>query len=355
MRPSPLADRIRREREDVANRLTEESVARNPALRERAGGVGELRTLEDYGYVLDYLATALDLGTERPFLDFCRWTTGVLSARNIAPATFAGALGHIERALRERFGREIDGDAAAWLAEARWVVLAEPAPPSAAPATGSDPFSDERERFRDAALSGDRRRALAAVREALDAGMDLRTVNRELVTRSLHEIGSLWEENRITAADEHLATAVIQSVLTHLYPDLPIGPRDRGVAVIMGVAGELHQVGAHMVADLLETDGWDVRFLGTNVPAPAVAHTLEETNADVLGVVLYSRRAPAGSAGSSARRATSRRRSRRSATRTGSVASSGLLGEIERAKGRGRPRGGAALHDLERNREVGRP
>ena len=54
--------------------------------------------------------------------------------------------------------------------------------------------------------------------------------------------------------------------------------------MITGIEGELHQVGANMVADMLESDGWDVRFLGANVPHDAVLRAVEDHRADVLGI-----------------------------------------------------------------------
>jgi methanogenic corrinoid protein MtbC1 len=39
-----------------------------------------------------------------------------------------------------------------------------------------------------------------------------------------------------------------------------------------------------MVADLLEADGWDVRFLGTNMPLDDILKTAREHQADLLGI-----------------------------------------------------------------------
>jgi methanogenic corrinoid protein MtbC1 len=50
------------------------------------------------------------------------------------------------------------------------------------------------------------------------------------------------------------------------------------------VAGELHQVGANIVADALEADGWDVRFLGTNMPHAGILKVLEEHAPAAIGI-----------------------------------------------------------------------
>ena len=93
-----------------------------------------------------------------------------------------------------------------------------------------------------------------------------------------------WEANEITVAQEHTATAIAQYVLALLYERLRPEEIRRGKAVITGVEGELHQVGANMVADALEADGWDVRFLGTNMPHEGILKVVQEHEADVVGI-----------------------------------------------------------------------
>ena len=57
-----------------------------------------------------------------------------------------------------------------------------------------------------------------------------------------------------------------------------------GRAVITGVEGERHQLGANMVADLLEAEGWSVRFLGTQMPHRDIISAVEEHDAQVVGI-----------------------------------------------------------------------
>ncbi len=105
-----------------------------------------------------------------------------------------------------------------------------------------------------------------------------------VASRALYEIGRLWESGKITVAEEHLATAVAQSVVTQLYAQLPRPAGARGRMVVSGVQGELHQVGAQMVADVLESDGWDVRFLGTHMPHSGIVDALAAHDAAALGL-----------------------------------------------------------------------
>jgi methanogenic corrinoid protein MtbC1 len=142
----------------------------------------------------------------------------------------------------------------------------------------------EKDLYLEAILSGDRQAALGVALGAVEAGMDVRDVYVDVLQESLYEVGRLWEANRISVSTEHLATAVTQAVLARLYERLPRPEATRGRVVLTGVEGELHQVGGHMVSDALESDGWDVKFLGTNVPAPDVLTAVSEHRPEVLGI-----------------------------------------------------------------------
>ena len=105
-----------------------------------------------------------------------------------------------------------------------------------------------------------------------------------LLQGAMYRIGSLWEGNQITVAQEHMATAITQFVIAHLYPLIELPQSSRGSIVITGVQGEFHQVGANMVADVLEMSGFEVRFLGTDTPMNGVLDAIQEHEAGILGI-----------------------------------------------------------------------
>jgi methanogenic corrinoid protein MtbC1 len=138
--------------------------------------------------------------------------------------------------------------------------------------------------FLQCVLAADRRAAATIATEALAQGHALMAIYVDVVQATLYDLGRLWESNRITVAQEHAGTAVCQYVLAELYARMPAPSRARGRAVVTGVEGEFHQVGANLVADAWEADGWTVRFLGANIPRAGVLQTLDAHNADVLGI-----------------------------------------------------------------------
>jgi MerR family transcriptional regulator, light-induced transcriptional regulator len=133
-------------------------------------------------------------------------------------------------------------------------------------------------------LAGNRKAALNVAMGAYLDGYGITDIYMDIFQEALYEIGRLWESNRITVADEHMGTAITQFVMSNIYQQMQTSERHLGRAVITGVQGELHQIGANMVADLMENDGWDVIFLGTNVPPEGVMNTVRQHRADLLGI-----------------------------------------------------------------------
>lgn len=93
----------------------------------------------------------------------------------------------------------------------------------------------------------------------------------------LRGIGDGWSRGELRPAHEHLASAVVQRVLNWML-DSPI-PRPGGPVAVMGtLSGEQHELGALLAAATAALEGWQVTFLGRDLP-PAdlalAAHTLD--------------------------------------------------------------------------------
>ncbi len=138
------------------------------------------------------------------------------------------------------------------------------------------------ERFVTAQLAADRSRALDVVKAALQAGFDVPAIMLGIIQPSQYELGEKWERGEISVAEEHVGSAISQSALGWMYSEFPpvrqSGPR----VVVACVAGELHDLGARVVADLCEYNGFDVTYLGANVPNVTVLEAIEEVRPDVV-------------------------------------------------------------------------
>jgi methanogenic corrinoid protein MtbC1/DNA-binding transcriptional regulator YhcF (GntR family) len=133
------------------------------------------------------------------------------------------------------------------------------------------------ERYAALQLAGERMAARSLIlQDGLGSGLDVAALYRSVLQTAQYRLGELWQTNQISVAREHLATAVTSSVLVDLAASAPREPVTSMRVVVACVQGELHDVGARMVADLLELDGFSVRFLGADVPTDSLLDIIPE-------------------------------------------------------------------------------
>jgi methanogenic corrinoid protein MtbC1 len=138
--------------------------------------------------------------------------------------------------------------------------------------------------YLDALLRSDRQSASLMILEAAQQGTPIKDIYLHVFQVCQREIGRLWQTNQISVGQEHYCTAVTQMVMSQLYPYIFASQRKGRHMVATCVGGELHEIGARMVADFFEIDGWDTYFLGANTPIEGVLRAISERDADVLAI-----------------------------------------------------------------------
>ncbi len=138
--------------------------------------------------------------------------------------------------------------------------------------------------YLDALLKGDTRSAEQVIRDEIDRGAGLKAVYLDLIQKAMHEVGAMWEQNRLSVATEHLTSAVTELLLARIYPDLFASSHKDLRAVITCVPGEMHRIAPRIVADFFELHGWHGFFLGANTPTRDLLSFIGERDADVVGL-----------------------------------------------------------------------
>lgn len=279
--PARLIDTLRARQDALAIAVTDGYFARHPECNK--GDVGRIRRLchEDMGHHLDSLLSALSLGDARPFADYIEWLRGVLEHRGFALSHLSDALRMTRDWIKENI-RESGVDAALALLEHGIALLQADHRTGTAPARDPVPSSVADHAL--ALLAGSRGRATEQVMAALAEGASLADVSVDLVQPALYEIGRRWQENQVSVAQEHLATATAQSVLLKAYAAADFKPPNGHSAVFACVEGNHHGVGLRMVGDAFEVMGWEVDFLGTDVPTAALIEFAGSERPDLLGL-----------------------------------------------------------------------
>ncbi|HEY9232285.1 MAG TPA: cobalamin-dependent protein [Blastocatellia bacterium] len=131
------------------------------------------------------------------------------------------------------------------------------------------------ERFRQAALAGQFDFVAHLFNKSQEHGMSLATIGEELIRPAMREVGELWRTGKIGVLDEHLAMVATCGALTALHANIEKKDEAERLAIVGCAEGELHQLAALLVRDLLESEGWKVIYFGSPTPLFAFAEAVD--------------------------------------------------------------------------------
>lgn len=180
--------------------------------------------------------------------------------------------------------------------DAETAADAERALPSSGRSSAAHPEEGSRaetvREFTAAALRATRRldaSDLQAVLERAAVTLGVPDFLDEVVATALQGIGHGWVEGSVSVAQEHMATGVFRRVLGWLlgvYEVTGAGPR----LVVATPPGQVHEMGALMVAVSAAAEGWRVTYLGPDLPVADLLSAAEQTGARAvaMSVVYFS-------------------------------------------------------------------
>ncbi len=249
----------------------------------KLGARGREACREDLAFHLEFLQPVLEFGLLGPMLDYLRWLGSVLDSRGIPashlPLSLEWLAAYFEAHMPAQHG-EVVADAlrmaGARLADHGQALrgMYEKLPESWPECTA----------FEEALLSGDHRRAAQVIDRILDAGRGLVGAEMHVIQPALYRIGQKWQENQVSVAQEHLATAIAQSVMARGMVKSDAPPPIGRKVLLACVAGNHHVVGLQMVADSFQIGGWDVQYLGADVPVKDLVSQVASWKPDLVGL-----------------------------------------------------------------------
>ncbi len=131
-----------------------------------------------------------------------------------------------------------------------------------------------------AGLDGD---GLEAVLRRAAVTLGVHTFLEDVVTPLLHRVGDAWARDTLGPAHEHLCTGVIQSVLAWLHEPVAGGANGPRL-VVATLPGERHELGAMLVAAAAGLEGWQVTYLGVDLPADEIARAARAVGARAVAL-----------------------------------------------------------------------
>lgn len=138
------------------------------------------------------------------------------------------------------------------------------------------------ERYLGTLLKGDRKACRSVIEQSLQSGTPVNSVYVDIIWPIMVEIEHLVRSDRITSTQEHLATRINRTIVDQLQNKLPRRPLKNKKIVISCAQAELQELGAQIMADLFESDGWEVKFLGGGLTNDDILAYIHECAADIL-------------------------------------------------------------------------
>lgn len=130
----------------------------------------------------------------------------------------------------------------------------------------------------------------AALEDVLQAGaveLGHQGLLCQLISPLAIALGEHWQRGELTAAHEHFASAHLKRFLNRV--TLPFAWREDAPRLVVATpAGQLHELGAVMAASAATNAGWNVTYLGPNLPAAEIAGAARQRQARAVALsVVY--------------------------------------------------------------------
>ena len=249
----------------------------------------------DTRYNVDFLYTSYVLNDDLVISRYAAWLLtlmeGVLRGRATDDEVATYVVDHFEF-IREGARRALAADKLPRIE--RLITCAQESVRSARDAAGradaasreasEHRYEAEIERYMESLFARDARKTMRLVKHFVDEGIPVNDVYVDILAESMRRVGELWHESEISVDAEHYCTSVTQTAMTQMYLDI-FSSKRRGKTILCACPGaELHEMGARMVADIFENDGWDSVYLGAAVPEDYLLSAIEENNPDIVAL-----------------------------------------------------------------------
>ena len=109
----------------------------------------------------------------------------------------------------------------------------------------------------------------------------------EILAPLLARVGQAWLKGELCTASEHVASTVVREHATRVLRQIPA---DAGAELLLvsTPAAELHELGALLAASVAKIHGYDVLYLGPNLPAAEIARAARVARADLVAISIVA-------------------------------------------------------------------
>jgi corrinoid protein of di/trimethylamine methyltransferase len=133
-------------------------------------------------------------------------------------------------------------------------------------------------------VEGDAEKAVKISQEAIAVNVDAYELMQEGLMKGMKEVGNLFKRKEYYLPEVLMSAEAMHESMKILKPLVKKDARLSGVVVIGTVAGDIHDIGKNIVATMLESVGFNVIDLGTDVGLQGFLESVKRDKPDIVAL-----------------------------------------------------------------------
>ena len=241
------------------------------------------RYTNDISHQLTYLSEAINLNSIVIYIDYITWSKSSIQDANISAEDININLNCMREILNSELSKEMNVIVNSFIDAAIKNSLAN-ITISKTSVDKNNTYYDILVEYIDLLLNMKRQKASRLIIKESKKGTPIKDIYVYIFEPALKELGRLWQIGKVTITQEVYFTATTQLIMTQLYPIIFASPKNGLKFVGSCIDEENHEIGIRMVSDILELDGWDTYFFGSNVSKNKLLNFITVKKPNVLAI-----------------------------------------------------------------------
>jgi len=100
--------------------------------------------------------------------------------------------------------------------------------------------------YLNALLSGNKQQCMEIINNLIDQKVSLKEIYTDLFQRSMYRIGQMWEKEKCSISNEHIATKITENLIDLTTQRYSTGNKNDKKVVVTCIDKEYHELGARM-------------------------------------------------------------------------------------------------------------
>jgi len=138
-------------------------------------------------------------------------------------------------------------------------------------------------KIEDGVVAGDMDTVLAAVKQAIDIGIEPFRIVSEGLSRGMNVVGDKYEACEYYLPEVIVSAQTMYAGVDIIKPYIKVDPSKIQAKIVIGtIEGDVHDIGKNLVKLMYIGAGWQVFDLGQDVPLKSFIDKAKEVDADII-------------------------------------------------------------------------